>query len=88
MAAKKVVGEWVVDRNFQFRRQYLYACFVGFCGKCIFIILDALDQVSMAGLALMVAAAGAVSCQTTVLLTPEEIDQAVKLNVDYWPPAA
>jgi uncharacterized protein with GYD domain len=52
----------------------------------VYIIADFQDNVAAAAVALKVAAAGAVTLKTTVLLTPEEIDDAAKIQVDYRPP--
>ena len=52
----------------------------------LFVIADLPDNVSSAAISLMVNASGAVKVKTTVLLTPEEIDQATKKSVDYSPP--
>jgi uncharacterized protein with GYD domain len=49
----------------------------------LFVILDAPDQVTAAGLSLIVSAAGAAKTKVTVLLSPEEIDAAVKINPAY-----
>lgn len=49
-------------------------------------ILDLPDNVTAAGVALLVAASGKVDIKTTVLLTPEEVDAAVKVGGDYRPP--
>jgi uncharacterized protein with GYD domain len=49
-------------------------------------IFDVPDNVTAAGVSLVVAGSGAVSIKTTVLLTPEEIDKAVKVHADYTPP--
>ena len=54
----------------------------------MYVIADMPDQESMAALALNVAAAGALRPQTTVLLTPEQGDEAVKKNVSYRAPGA
>lgn len=51
-----------------------------------FLIADVPDNVSMAALALTVSASGLVTAKTTVLLTPEEIDAAVKKTPAYRPP--
>ena len=53
-----------------------------------YVILDVPDQVTMAAIALTIGASGAATLSTTVLLTPEEIDQAVNQYVDYRPPGA
>jgi uncharacterized protein with GYD domain len=50
------------------------------------VIIDAPDNVSVAAAALAINASGAVHTKTTVLLTPEEIDQASKKTVRYRPP--
>jgi uncharacterized protein with GYD domain len=49
-------------------------------------IMDLPDNVTAAGVALLVAASGKVDIKTTVLLTPEEVDAAVKVTGDYRPP--
>ena len=50
------------------------------------VIFDAPDNVSAAAVALTAAASGAVRSRMTVLLTPQEIDQAAKKSVAYRPP--
>lgn len=52
-----------------------------------YLIVELPDHVSAAATSLTVAAAGAATVKTTVLLTPEEIDAATKQSVDYQPPA-
>jgi uncharacterized protein with GYD domain len=49
-------------------------------------IVDLPDQASIAAVALAVEAAGAARIRTTILLTPEEIDQAVKKQIHYRAP--
>lgn len=44
------------------------------------------DNVSAAAVSMTVAATGAARVKTTVLLTPEELDQAAQKSVDYRPP--
>jgi len=51
-----------------------------------FAILEGPDNISAATASLIVNASGAVSVKVTVLLTPEEVDQAVKRSVTYRPP--
>ena len=51
-----------------------------------FVIVDLPDHVSAAAIALAVTASGAARTKSTVLLTPEEVDQAVKKQVKYRPP--
>jgi len=51
-----------------------------------FVILDLPDNVSTMAMLLAVNASGAARTKTTVLLTPEEIDQATRKTVRYRPP--
>lgn len=50
------------------------------------VILDLPDNAAAAALALAVGETGAVSASTTVLITPEEIDDAVARKVEYQAP--
>jgi len=50
------------------------------------VVLDVPDNVSAAALALAVNASGGAVTRTTTLLTPEEVDQAVKKTVQYRAP--
>ncbi len=54
----------------------------------IAVIVDMPSHASMAAVALVVGATGAVSIRTTVLMTPEEIDEAAKMTPDYRPPGS
>ena len=49
-------------------------------------IVDVPDNVSAATIALKINASGAAKVKTVVLLTPEQIDEATKINVSYRPP--
>ncbi len=53
-----------------------------------YVIIDMPDNVSVAAVAMTVNASGAASAKTTVLLTPEEVDQATQKSVDYAPPGS
>lgn len=64
----------------------LEAFYYAFGDDDVFTIVDLPDNVSTAALALIVNASGAVKIKTTVLLTPEEVDQVTKKSVDYRPP--
>ncbi|MGN6533118.1 MAG: GYD domain-containing protein [Ginsengibacter sp.] len=44
------------------------------------------DEASLAALAMNINASGVVSVTTTILLSPEEIDQAIKISLNYRPP--
>ncbi len=52
----------------------------------VFVIADFPDSVSAAAVALTVSAGGGAAVNTTVLLTPEEVDAATKKTVGYRPP--
>ena len=49
-------------------------------------IADLPDNVSATTFSLLVTAAGGATVKTTVLITPEEVDQAAKKTLDYRPP--
>jgi uncharacterized protein with GYD domain len=51
-----------------------------------FVIADLPDNISMAAVALTVSASGVVAVKTTVLITPEQVDQAAKKTPTYRPP--
>jgi uncharacterized protein with GYD domain len=51
-----------------------------------FAIVDMPDATSAAAANLTVGASGAVRTKTTVLITPEEVDEAVKKSPTYRPP--
>jgi uncharacterized protein with GYD domain len=53
-----------------------------------YVIVDMPDNVSAAAAAVAVNAGGGVAVKTTVLLTPDELDQATQKTVDYRPPGA
>jgi uncharacterized protein with GYD domain len=51
-----------------------------------FVIADLPDNEAAAAVALTVNAAGGAAVKTTVLLAPEQIDEAAKRSVEYRPP--
>ena len=51
-----------------------------------FIVADVPDGVSAIATSLIVNATGTVKARMTVLITPEEIDQATKITVNFRPP--
>jgi uncharacterized protein with GYD domain len=65
----------------------LESFYFGFGEDDVYAIVDAPDTVSMAAAALAINASGLVHTKTTLLATPEEIDQAAKKRVRYTPPA-
>ena len=54
----------------------------------IYGVVDMPDNVSAAAVALTVNASGAVAIQTTVLMTPEEMDEATKKTPTHRPPGS
>jgi uncharacterized protein with GYD domain len=64
----------------------LEAFYFAFGDTDAYVIIDLPDQVTASALALTVGASGAVGIKTTVLVTPEEVDQAVKKTVQYRAP--
>jgi uncharacterized protein with GYD domain len=64
----------------------LEAFYFAFGDDDIFAIMDLPDNVSATASSLVINAAGAAKMKITVLLTPEEVDQATKTSVDYSPP--
>ena len=51
-----------------------------------YVIVDVPDNITAAAIALIVNASGTATVKTTVLMTPEEVDQAVKKTPSYRPP--
>ena len=62
------------------------AFYYAFGDDDLFVILDLPDNVSATIMSLVVNASGAVNAKVTVLITPEEVDQATKKSLDYVPP--
>ncbi len=52
----------------------------------VYSVLELPDNVVASALALAINRSGAVNVKTTVLLTPEEVDQVVKKEVEYRAP--
>jgi uncharacterized protein with GYD domain len=64
----------------------LEAMYFAFGKHDVVTIVDVPDNVTAAAMALAVNAGGGAMTQTTPLLTPEEVDQAVKKTVQYKAP--
>jgi uncharacterized protein with GYD domain len=64
----------------------LDAFYFAFGDDDAYVIVDAPDNASVAAASLAVGASGLVSTKTTVLLTPEEMDQAMKKSTKYAAP--
>jgi uncharacterized protein with GYD domain len=65
------------------RLESLYFAF----GECdVFAIADLPDAASAAAASISLSASGSVTTEAVVLLTPEEVDAAVKKSASYTPP--
>jgi uncharacterized protein with GYD domain len=60
--------------------------YFAFGDRDVIIVADLPDNATAAAIALKVNAAGLAKCRTTVLMTPEEVDTASKMDVAYTPP--
>ena len=64
----------------------LEAFYYAFGDADVVTVIDLPDNTTAAGVALLIAASGKIDIKTTVLLSPEEIDAAIKVGGDYRPP--
>ena len=64
------------------------AYYFGFGGDDFYMIADLPGHAAAVAGALTAAASGAMSVRTTVLLTPEDIDEAIRLSPSYRAPGA
>ncbi len=62
------------------------AFYYAFGNNDTYTIFELPDNVSAAAASLAITAAGALRVRTTVLLTPEEVDEVVERSVDYRAP--
>jgi uncharacterized protein with GYD domain len=75
-----------VEQLWQSLGGHVEAFYFAFGETDVFIIGELSDNASAAAGALTSAASGLITARTTVLLTPEEMDAAVKKSVTYRPP--
>ena len=52
----------------------------------VYLIVDAPDVETVSAVSMVTNASGAVRLSTTVLMTPQQVDEAVKKSVAYTPP--
>lgn len=64
----------------------LEALYFAFGDDDVYVIIDAPDNASVAAASMTIGASGLVKATTVVLLTPEEIDQAITKGATYTPP--
>ena len=60
--------------------------YFAFGDRDVIIVADVPDNASAAAIALKVNAAGLAKCKTTVLMTPDDVDKAAKMDIRYTPP--
>ena len=60
--------------------------YFAFGGTDVFALADLPDNTAAAAVALTVSGSGGATVKTTVLLTPEEVDDAAAKSVSYTPP--
>lgn len=66
----------------------LEAFYYAFGETDAYVIADVPDNETAAAVAMAVAASGAATVETVVLLTPEQVEEAAGKTVDYRPPGA
>lgn len=62
-------------------------CYFAFGPHDLVVVGEVPDDVAAAALSLRTAASGAAISRTTVLLTPEQLDEAAQRDVRYRPPS-
>jgi uncharacterized protein with GYD domain len=66
----------------------LESFYFGFGETDAYVVLDLPDNRSAAAASIAVSSSGGATSEVVVLLTPEDIDAAAKLSVDYRPPGS
>ncbi len=64
----------------------LESFYYAFGDRDVYLVCDFPSNVDAAAVSMTVAAAGAATAKTVVLMTPEEIDEATERTVEYRPP--
>ena len=59
------------------------ALYFAFGEDDLYVVFDVPERTLATGLGMKIASAGIISWNTTALLTPEEIDEASRVSVDY-----
>lgn len=76
----------VVEKLFKSLGGTIEAFYYAFGDSDLYVIGDFPDHATATASVLTVTATGTVTCKTTVLLTPEEVDAAAKKTPAYSPP--
>jgi uncharacterized protein with GYD domain len=80
-ARRKAVEQLLASLNGR-----LEAFYFTFGADDAILIIDLPDQVAASAIGLAVAASGTIRSRSTVLITPEEVDEAVKREIHFHPP--
>ena len=64
----------------------LESFYYAFGGDDVYSIVDLPDNITAAAMAAHISAGGQVRCSVTVLITPEEMDQAARTKMYFRPP--
>ncbi|MCF6523623.1 GYD domain-containing protein [Streptomyces sp. JJ36] len=78
----------VVERMLQGLGGRLESMYWAFGDEDVYLTVELPDNVAAAAVGLVTSAAGGVRTNTAVLLTAQEIDEAVRREVQYTPPRA
>ena len=62
------------------------SCYFALGDDDLYVIGDVPDDVAAASMSIRTAASGAARTETVTLLTPEQVDEAVRRPADYRPP--
>ena len=92
--ARGLLSEGGTGRRAMFAQMFaglggsMEAFYYGFGADDLYIIADLPDDASATAAALNIGAAGAIGIRTTVLITPETVDEAAGKSVNYRAPGA
>ena len=64
------------------------AMYYAFGNRDAYLIVDLPDATAATALSIAIGAAGALTIEVTVLVTPEAVDEAIAKSVSYRPPGA
>ncbi len=78
----------VVERMVQSLGGRLESMYWAFGDDDVYVTVDLPNNTSAAAMGLVTSAAGGVRTSTIVLLSPDEIDEAIRQNVEYRAPGA
>jgi uncharacterized protein with GYD domain len=82
-ARREAIGKMIADAGGQ-----MEAFYFAFGDDDAYVLVDLPDNTTAAAVSMMVTASGAAVSHVTVLLTPEEVDEASHLSVEYRPPGS